>query len=225
MSRLVLYHGSLDIIREPVYGKGKLYNDYGRGFYCTEHEELAKEWACTEVAAGFVSKYLIETDNLSILNLSSEEYTILHWLALLVKYRRLRAAAPVMRRGAQWLEDHFLIDISGYDAIVGYRADDSYFSFARAFLNNEISISQLSYAMRFGKLGEQFVLKSPKAFEEIHFQSFRAVNHDQYYTLRKDRDNEARAAYQAELEKEDVDGLYMREIIREEVRPDDPRIR
>ena len=30
-----LYHGSRDIIKKPVYGYGKKYNDYGLGFYCT----------------------------------------------------------------------------------------------------------------------------------------------------------------------------------------------
>ena len=27
-----LYHGSRDIIKKPVYGYGKKYNDYGLGF-------------------------------------------------------------------------------------------------------------------------------------------------------------------------------------------------
>ena len=43
--------------------------------------------------------------------------------------------------------------------VIGYRADDSYFSFARAFVNNEISLEQLSYAMRLGKLGELVCIK------------------------------------------------------------------
>ena len=38
-----IYHGSPKVIESPVFGAGKLYNDYGRGFYCTEHAELAKE--------------------------------------------------------------------------------------------------------------------------------------------------------------------------------------
>lgn len=36
MSRLVLYHDSPEIIEKPEPEKGKLYNDYGQGFYCTE---------------------------------------------------------------------------------------------------------------------------------------------------------------------------------------------
>ena len=62
MSKIVLYHGSPEIIETPMYGKGKSYNDYGKGFYCTQHIELAKEWACTEGVDGYANRYEIETD-------------------------------------------------------------------------------------------------------------------------------------------------------------------
>lgn len=225
MSKIILYHGSADIIQTPMLGKGKAYNDYGKGFYCTEHLELAKEWACTENTDGYANKYEIDTAGLSILNLSADEYTILHWLALLMEYRRFRISTPVMKHGADWLKEHFLIDLAPYDAVVGYRADDSYFSFARAFVNNEISLTQLSYAMRLGKLGEQFVLKNPAAFDKIRFVSYEIADNTEYYAKRKSRDDDARSAFRAELEKDDLSGLYMRDMIREEVQPNDPRLR
>ena len=74
-----------------------------------------------------------------------------------MKYRQIRVSTPVMRRSVEWLIENYLPDIDRFDAIVGYCADDSYFSFARAFANNEISLRQLSYAMRLGGLGEQLV--------------------------------------------------------------------
>ncbi len=223
MDKKLLYHGSREIIEKPVLEKGKLYNDYGRGFYCTEHLELAKEWACSDGVDGYANAYTIDTEGLRVLNLQSEEFSILHWLALLLHYRKLRLSTPMMRRGAEWLQEHFLIDLSDYDVVRGYRADDSYFSFARAFVNNEISLKQLSHAMRLGDLGEQFVLKSPKAFEAIRFVSYTAADNRIYYSKRKARDDAAREVYLKELE-QDGEGLYMRDIIREEVREDDPRI-
>lgn len=225
MSKLILYHGSSEIIEKPIFGKGKAYNDYGRGFYCTENFELAKEWACTEGIDGYADQYEIETDGLKILNLSSGEYTVLHWLALLMTYRKLRLSTPVMKRGAEWLKEHFLVNIEDYDAIIGYRADDSYFSFARAFVSNEISLGQLSHAMKLGKLGEQFVLKSREAFEAIQFVSYVASDNTIYYARRKARDDAARAAFFAELERDDIDGIYIRDLIRGEVKADDPRLR
>lgn len=225
MGKVTLYHGSEAIIQKPEFGKGKTYNDYGVGFYCTEHIELAKEWACTESADGYVNQYSIDMNALKVLNLSSDAYNILHWLALLMNNRKFRISTPVMKRGAVWLEENFLPDISEYDIIIGYRADDSYFSFARAFINNEISLAQLSYAMRLGKLGEQIVLKSKRAFDTVQFESYIAVDHTEYYVKRKTRDNEARNSYREELERDDIDGLYMRDIIKEEVKADDPRLR
>ena len=49
-----IYHGSDHIIEQPVQGEGKVHNDYGRGFYCTEHVELAKEWACSADNDGYI---------------------------------------------------------------------------------------------------------------------------------------------------------------------------
>lgn len=225
MSKLILYHGSSEIVQTPVFGKGKSYNDYGKGFYCTEHLELAKEWACTENTDGYVNKYEMDTTHLSILNLSSGDYTILHWLALLMEYRQFRISTPIMKYGADWLKKNFLIDLTPYDAVIGYRADDSYFSFARAFVNNEISLAQLSYTMRLGKLGEQFVLKSPAAFEKIQFVSYEIADNTEYYAKRKARDGETRASFRAELEKNTLNGLYIRDLIHEEVQANDPRLR
>lgn len=225
MSKLILYHGSAEIIEKPVLGKGKAYNDYGQGFYCTEHLELAKEWACNENVDGYANRYEIETDGLNILKLSSNQYTILNWLALLMLHRKGRLSTPVSRRGRDYLIEHFLPDFEGYDAIIGYRADDSYFSFARSFVSNEISLRQLALAMKLGKLGEQFVLKSEKAFEAICFLDYTVADNTIYYAKRKARDDEARAAYQREFEIEDLNGIFMRDIIRKEMKPDDIRLR
>ncbi len=224
MKTLTLYHGSTDIIESPVFGKGKTYNDYGQGFYCTENMELAREWACLEGIDGYVNRYTINLDHLSVLNLRDPKYSILHWLTILTENRKLRISTPAMRRGVEWLQNHFHIDTTSYDAIIGYRADDSYFSFARAFLTNQISLAQLSYAMKLGKLGEQFVLMSRKAFDTVRFEGYEAVDSSVYYVKRKARDEEARFSYLKVLEEADENGIYMRDITRGEVKPDDLRL-
>lgn len=224
MKDLVIYHGSPDIVEVPEFGKGSLFNDYGQGFYCTEQVELAKEWACLEGQDGYANKYLIDTDSVNILNLGAPEFSILHWLTILTEHRKLRISTPAMKRGMEWLQQNFHVDLKPYDVIIGYRADDSYFSFARAFLTNQISVAQLSYAMKLGKLGEQFVLMTPKAFEQIRYVSHETVDSTEYYVKRKARDEEARAAYLAMLEEADEDGIYLRDITRGEVKPDDIRL-
>lgn len=225
MNKLILYHGSSVIVEHPAFGKGKAYNDYGVGFYCTEHIELAKEWACSENIDGYVNQYEVDMSDLSVLNLSSDEFTILNWLAILMLHRKARLSTPLAKRGKEYLIQNFLPEFENHDIIVGYRADDSYFSFARSFVSNEISLRQLGYAMKLGRLGEQFVLKSLKAFDAIKFIGYEIADNTVYYAKRKARDDEARAAYNKELEKEDLDGIFMRDIIREEIKPNDSRLR
>lgn len=73
------------------------------------------------------------------------------------------------REGLRYLLDNCLIDISPYDVIRGYRADDSYFSFARQFVSGMISLRQLQRIMRLGDLGIQYALMSECAFSAIRF--------------------------------------------------------
>lgn len=225
MSKLILYHGSPRIVEHPTFGAGKKYNDYGQGLYTTEHIELAMEWACAEGTDGYANKYELETEGLKVLDLSSEEFSILNWLAILMANRKVRISSPIASRGREYLIRNFLPSYEDADAIIGWRADDSYFSFARSFVSNEISLKQLGYAMKLGKLGEQFVLKSEKSFQAIKFLGYAFADGAIYYPKRKSRDDNARKDFLKELEKEDIDGIYMRDIIKEGMMQNDPRLR
>ena len=86
---IVISHGSPKVIEQPVFGEGKLYNDYGRGFYCTEHAELAKEWACSSDNDGYANHYQLDMTGLTVLNLNKPDYNILNWLAILLENRKL----------------------------------------------------------------------------------------------------------------------------------------
>lgn len=224
MDKLItIYHGSKQIVEVPTFGAGRKNNDFGLGFYCTESLELAKEWAVSSLQNGFANRYTLDTEYLNILNLNTPEYTILNWMAVLVEHRLFSIKTPVARRAKQYLIEHFGINVNAYDLITGYRADDSYFDYAEAFLNNAITLEQLSMAMQLGRLGEQIVIKSKFTFSKIRFEGFEAAEKDRYYVLRKARDNEANKAYLDILD-EDSDGLYIQDIIRGSVSNDDPRI-
>ena len=122
-------------------------------------------------------------------------------------------STPLMAEAKNWLLDNYLTDLGFYDAVKGYRADDSYFAFARAFLNNSVTLEQLSLAMKLGKLSEQFVLKSRFAFDVLEYIGYEIVNNAEYYPKRKARDEQARKAYQEMLEG-NKDGLYIRDLMR-----------
>lgn len=221
-----LYHGSTMIIEKPEYGKGNRRNDYGLGFYCTEEPELAREWACLDKNGGFINIYEINTEKLGILDLSSPGYGVLHWLSVLVRNRTFRTGSQIATQAKEYLLNHFLPDTSRYDAIIGHRADDSYFAFAMDFLNNSISLRQLELAMHFGKLGEQFMLKSVRSFELIQFVKSEPVDGEIYYTKRLARDNEARDQYLTGERKASPasDDLFMIDILRQEMKQDDARL-
>ena len=223
---MILYHGSEKIIESPVYGKGNLRNDYGRGFYCTESEELAKEWACSNNKNGFANKNVLELEGLKILYLNSEKYNILNWLAILAKNRTYWENSTISEAAKKYIAENFMIDITGYDVIKGYRADDSYFSFARDFVSGTISYRQLTEAMKLGELGEQIVLISEKAFENIKFISTSPADAQIYYKKKKERDKQARKKYRETKNVENLKNeLFMIDIIREGMKQNDLRLR
>jgi hypothetical protein len=223
---ITLYHGSKSIIKKPMYGEGNPKNDYGIGFYCTPEIELAKEWACTEENSGYANQYELDISGLSIMRLSGADYNILNWIAILLNYRDFRISNDIAAEGRTYLLDRFLPDMQNFDVIIGYRANDSYFAFARAFMNNTLSLAQLEKAMYLGKLGEQTMLKSKIAFERIRFVRSEPADREIYYPQKNARDKEARAAYRKERESQRVaDSIYLMDILRERWENDDTRIR
>ena len=220
---IMIYHGSDKIVEQPIFGEGKKNNDFGLGFYCTASEELAKEWAASSLRDGFSNRYTINTEYLNVLNLNSPDYTILNWIAVLVQHRLFSIKTPIARRAKRYLIDNFSVNVNAFDLITGYRADDSYFDYAESFLNNGISVEQLACAMQLGKLGEQIVVKSKYAFSMLKYEGFDVAAKDQYYILRKSRDDEANQLYFEMLEKEN-DGLYIQDIMRGGIKNHDPRI-
>lgn len=220
-----LYHGSENIIEKPVYGKGARYNDYGKGFYCTENIELAKEWACAKQKNGYANIYDLDLSELNVLNLNSASYNILNWLAILADNRTYWQNGSIAEPAKNYIKENFLPDISAYDVIIGYRADDSYFSFAQDFVSGVISFQKLAQAMRLGKLGEQIVLKSPKAFAQIQFAGYENADAEEYYIKKNEREREARRQYRRnKKEQADVNELFILDIMREEIKNGDARL-
>ena len=223
---MIVYHGSDHIVETPLYNGSKRTNDYGYGFYTTENKELAMEWACSDNRDGFANVYELNTDGLEILNLNDPQYSILNWLAILTKYRSYWQSGSVAEEAKDYLQKNFFVDPSGYDIVIGYRADDSYFSFAQDFVSGAISLRKLSEAMRLGKLGEQVVLKSEKSFSQIRFIDAEAAAAEIYFEKKSIRDRDARRAYRLSRQKaENIHELYMLDIMREEIKNGDPRLR
>ena len=193
---LTIYHGSQQLVETPQFGVGKPYNDYGQGFYCTESPELAKEWACPVKNDGYCNCYQLHLDDLQVMRLTHGEFNILSWLCHSPHAPEVRHQLPRSRKGqGDYILSHFLPDASGVDVMIGYRADDSYFSFAEDFVSNTISLRDLNMAMQLGTLGEQLVLLSKRSFGHIEFTGYEVADYREYYYKRFERDRKARADY------------------------------
>ena len=206
-------------------GKGKVHNDYGSGFYCTESVELAKEWACKEMGIdGFANQYTLNLNDLKVLDLSDEKYSVLNWLAVLAENRDFKTTLPIAKEGKEYLIKNFGIDIKQYDVIKGYRADDSYFAFARAFVNNQININDLEKAIKLGKLGEQIVMKSQNAFESLEYVGYEKAESNKYYHKRMKRNLVANDEFVKLLHHTDIYGMHMIDMMRKGIKDGDERL-
>lgn len=221
---LALYHGSEKKIEKPEFGVGNPANDYGLGFYCTQERNLACEWGVAEYRNGFANRYEFETEGLEIVDLNTPRYCTLHWLAVLVENREFDMKYPQQRLAAEYLAKNFAVETDKADVIVGYRADDSYFSFAKDFLNNTLSYPQLQRAMKLGSLGNQFVVKSRRAFERLVFREAIPSKWEEWYPSKKQRDDDARSRYRQMRQSFDPHELTMLDILREGLRHGDSKL-
>ena len=221
--KITIYHGSKDIIKQPVYGLGNKTNDYGLGFYCTENSELAKEWAVDIDRDGYSNQYEFNIHGLKILKLI--KYNILYWLSILLENRTFNVSSPLGIEAKEYILNNFKIDYRSYDVIIGYRADDSYFTFAKDFINGVISYQQLGRAIKLGDLGEQVVLISEKAFKRLTYKESFFVGKDEYYDKKLIRDKNARNEYfDSKTAKRNKNDLYILQILNEEIKDNDPRL-
>ena len=221
-----LYHGSDHIVEAPTFGLGKPYNDYDLGFYCTQHPDMAGEWAVGFDHDGFVNEYDFDTNGLEIVDLDALEFTTLHWLAVLLANRWFDVRAPIANEAREYLLANFSVDLSKADVVEGYRADDSYFTFAQDFINGTISYRQLGNAMRLGELGSQVVVKSERAFSRLQFLDAQEAPRSVWLPRRERRDREAREQYfDHERNARKKGDLFITHIIDEEMGPHDDRLR
>lgn len=224
---MILMHGSEHVIKNPDIQLGKTNNDYGRGFYCTRDIELAKEWACKKNTDGFVNEYDFNEEGLNILNLSAGNYSVLNWIALLLQNRTFEENSEIAIDAKEYIIQHFAVDLSGYDVVIGYRADDSYFSYATSFIENGLPLRSLNQALKLGKLGEQVAVISEEGFRRLNFFQSKPVSKEIYYPKFISRDQEARNVYREQVRKSKSyrDDIFVMDILREEMKADDARLR
>lgn len=171
---MIVYHGSKKEISLPKVGGSNPKNDYGPSFYTTLDLESAKEWACRNGSVGIVNKYSIKKsafESLKILDLTDKSrWSILNWVAILMHFRSLDSSfIKNYKAMLEWLEKYY-VDVSEYDVVIGFRADDSYFRFPIRFITNDLSFEMLESVYLLGDLGIQYAFMSEKAFKALELK-------------------------------------------------------
>lgn len=166
-----IYHGSKRIINKPLVRGSNSFNDYGPAFYATRDMESAHKWACKNGSTGYVNSYEFNARGLNVLDLTDrKKYSVLNWLAILMHYRKLdKSFINNFHSRLEHLEDNYYIDVTQYDFVVGYRADDAYFRFPLDFIRGNITLEQLEKSFELGKLGIQYVLISDRAINRLTY--------------------------------------------------------
>ena len=178
-----LYHGSKKIVSMPSCDQNNEHSDFGRGFYAAESEELAREWAASDENGGFLNIYELDTDGLCTADLSSHEYDIRSWLAVILSRRLICPSGSKAREKLlRIIRDH-LPDLKDADIIKGWRADNINFSLVLDFIEDRITLEQLVSGLQKDIPGDEVLIRTQKAISRLEFIRAETVE-SIYYTRR-----------------------------------------
>ena len=193
------------------------YHDYGKDLYCTENFDSAQEWACQwrQEERSFVYEYSLNLQGLIILDLSKKD--MLYSLALLAE-RRFESDEPRRRREKRLaFVKKYYVNLSKYDIVIGWRADDKYFNFLKNFLRGDISVEATKKAFSLGELGLQTVVLSEKAYSQKTFSKRHDIKGDDYVKYRSSYHAKVQTVNKILLEVQDMEGGgYIDELVKEE---------
>lgn len=208
-----LYHGSKIILEKPMVKGSQAFNDYGPAFYTTRDLESAHQWACRNGAIGYVNSYEFNERQLKVLDLTNkDQFSVLNWLAILMHYRDLdKGFIDSFKSRLMFLEEHYFIDVTKYDYVIGYRADDAYFRFPLDFVRGNITLEQLESSFKLGKLGIQYVLISDRAINRLKFLN--ALPSNEKY-INKYFENVKDATHRYDSLSKEEDGIRIFDILK-----------
>ena len=161
---MILYHGSNREVSAIDLSKCAKFKDFGQGFYMTSLKQQACEWA-VKVARRFGSgkpTLNIYEFNDNCENLKSLVFTVPDekWAAFVINNRNHE------------FTDHnnVLSNHDGkYDFVHGLVANDDISAILYTFLMGILPMQELSKALVFKKLNDQYSFHTPKALECIKF--------------------------------------------------------
>lgn len=152
MSKMVVYHGSYIMVKEPHVKPGHNTKDFGNGFYCTVIKEQAERWA-KRYDTPIVNIYEVQmNDSLSILEFKemTEE-----WLDFIVN----------CRHGIG----------HNYDIVIGAMANDQIYNFISDYIDGIITREQFWIMAKFKYPTHQINFCTEDAIKSLKYRDCQEV--------------------------------------------------
>ena len=151
-----IYHGSLEVVRNPEIRQPNRSLDYGMGFYATTSYEQAEKWVRrrmddSKVSAGYVSVYELDDDAIKQLDALLFEKPDEEWVNFVMKNRTERGFTH------------------NHDIVYGPVADDSVYTQFMLYEGGIISMATLIQELKTYKLVDQYLFHTERALEPIRF--------------------------------------------------------
>lgn len=160
---MILYHGSTECVAAPEIRVGKVYLDFGVGFYTTTSYEQAERWAKikmrrTNESRGYVSVYEFDDESaekeldIQIFQAADEQ-----WLTFVVNSRKGIASKEKM------------------DIHIGPVADDTIYRSIRLFETGAYDAEYTIKKLKTEVLNDQWVLHTDKALSFLKFMEAKEI--------------------------------------------------
>lgn len=171
---ILLTHASkLGIDGEISIDKGRVNNDFGKGFYCGESYDKSISFVCRFPSS---CVYFIDFNPNNLIETQFEVSTrwmlaIAYFRGRLEKYKYSKIIKEIIGK------------INKADYIVAPIADNRMFQIIDTFIDGEITDEQCKHCLAATNLGMQYVFKTQKALDQIHIleRCFVSSKEKEYY--------------------------------------------
>ncbi|WP_270499665.1 DUF3990 domain-containing protein, partial [Holdemanella porci] len=149
---MIVYHGSIEILKNPDVMHSKKYLDFGQGFYLTTFENQAKKWAARkgmrQKKTPIVNVYEMseEWQNLKVLSFEKENE---EWLDFVCACRK---GEPLNKE---------------YDIIVGNVADDDVFKTVDIYFRGLWDKKKVLSELRYYKMNNQICIVNQETLNRL----------------------------------------------------------
>lgn len=156
-----VYHGSLEIVENPVIRVSNRTLDYGNGFYTTTSESQASAWTFRKInkhsPLGYVNIYELNDEILSGLNILSFDEPTEEWLDFVMKNRT---------------DSDFS---HNFDIVFGPVANDRVYAAFALFESGFINKTELIKELKAYKLVDQYLFHTEKSLKALAFVEAKTI--------------------------------------------------